>query len=51
MFEITKIQDAVSEVTTGKMRMQFWHDTLDNVFKVLIKLIYKINLNITALFN
>jgi len=33
-FSEIKIQDIVSEPTIGKMRLQFWRDSLENTFQV-----------------
>ena len=29
-----KIQDAVSDPNIGRMRLQFWRDSLDNIYQV-----------------
>lgn len=31
--EISKVQDQVSEPHLAQMRLQFWHDTLEKLFK------------------
>lgn len=31
--EISKVQDQVSEPRLAQMRLQFWHDTLEKLFK------------------
>lgn len=34
--EVAQIHDVVTEKQTGLMRIQFWRDLLDSVYKVLI---------------
>lgn len=34
MLSEIKIQDVISEQTIGRMRMQFWRDSLENTFQV-----------------
>ena len=32
--ELASIRESVSNPNTGKMRMQFWKDTIDKIYKV-----------------